>query len=240
MEDTTFLCRRHEYLDAVNPEPKSKREVADALDKSPSTARKHMKKLEGQGIVEKTEDGYTLTDFGETIRAKLRGAQRTYEAKEAFEALDAPSGVLAHARFVPSRRHVPTEPLEEFTRHIVEADELRGLVPVLFPRYLGFHHEQILGGMDAEFMMERGISEYLCEEHGDVLEESVKHGTRLYVTDEEMSHGLALLDKTRVGVLVYDDEGGVLGYVSFASSRAWEHFESVHEERKKQAERFEP
>ncbi|MCX2819324.1 winged helix-turn-helix domain-containing protein [Haladaptatus sp. F3-133] len=55
MDKLIALCRRHEYLDAVNPKPKSKSEVADSLNKSVSTARKHLKELEGQGIVKKTE-----------------------------------------------------------------------------------------------------------------------------------------------------------------------------------------
>ena len=226
-------------MDAVNPETKDRHEVAGSLDKSLSTVRKHLNELENQGIVEMTGEGYRLTRFGEAVRTKLRNAQRTYEAKEVAEALDAPSDVLARARFFLSQRHVPTEPLEEFTRHVLEAEGMRGLVPVLFPRYLGFHHEQILGGMDAEFVVERDIFEYLRENHGEILRESFEHGTRLYVTDDELSHGVALLDETRVGVLVYDDGGNVLGYASFASSRARKHYESVYEERRWRAERVE-
>jgi predicted transcriptional regulator len=240
MEDLITLCRRNEYLNALNPEPKGRREVAEALGKSESTVRKHMKGLEEEGIIRKTGDGYVLTRFGETVRAKLRDAQRACEAREAVEALDAPSEVLSDARFTLPRKHVPTEPLEEFTRHIVGADEMRGLVPVIFPRYLGFHHEQILGGMAAEFVVERGIFEYLRENHGDILDESFEHGTRLYVTDDELSHGLALLNDTRVGVLIYDGEESVLGYASFVSPRARAYFEKIYEGHKEEAELFEP
>ncbi|MCX2819323.1 hypothetical protein EGH25_08150 [Haladaptatus sp. F3-133] len=181
-----------------------------------------------------------LTEFGEAVRTKLRDAQRAYEAKEIAEALDATSEVLARARFTLPRKHMPTEPLEEFARHIVETDEMRGLVPVLFPRYLDFYHEQIRDGLDAEFVVEREIFEYLREKHTEALSESIEHGTRFYVTDDELSHGLALLDNMRVGVLVYDDEGGVLGYVFFASTRAREHFKGVYEDSKYDAERFKP
>jgi len=240
MDDLITLCRRNEYLNALNPEPKGRREVAETLGKSESTVRKQMKGLEDEGIIRKTSDGYVLTIFGETVRTKLRDAQRACEAREAVEALDAPSEVLSDARFTLPRKHVPTEPLEEFTRHIVEADEMRGFVPVLFPRYLGFHHEQILDGMDAEFVVERGIFEYLREDHEGILKESLEHGTRLYVTDDELSHGLALLNDIRVGVLVYDGEGSVLGYASFVSPRAREYFEKVYEERREEAELFEP
>jgi len=234
------LCRRNEYLNTLNPDPKGGREVAETLDKSESTVRKHMKGLEDEGIIRKTTDGYVLTIFGETVRAKLRDAQSACEARKAVEALDAPSEVLSDARFTLPRKHVPTEPLEEFTMHIVEADEMRGFVPVLFPRYLGFHHEQILDGMDAEFVVERGIFEYLRENHEGILKESLEHGTRLYVTDDELTHGVALLNETRVGVLVYDDDGNVLGYASFESVRAREHYEGVYEERREGAELFEP
>jgi len=224
MDDLITLCRRYGCLDIVNPETKDKREVAEALGKSPSTAYKHLRELAEHNVVKKTNDGYTLTNFGRVMRAKLKDAERAYDAEEAIEALDAPPEILSQGEFVPSCEHVPYGPIEEFGEHVEHADEVRGLVPVLFPRYLDFYHGQILDGLDAEFVVEHDVFEYIREEHSDILKEALGHGTRLYVTDDELPHGLALLDKSRVGVLVYDDSGHILGYASFTSPRAREHY----------------
>jgi predicted transcriptional regulator len=100
MEDLMTLCRRYGYLDVLNPEPKEKREVAEALGKSPSTARKHLRELAESNVIERTEDGYILTDYGEVVRAKLREAERTYDAKGVIEAFDAPPEILSQGEFV--------------------------------------------------------------------------------------------------------------------------------------------
>jgi len=238
MDDLITLCRRYSCLDALNPETKDKREVAEELDKSSSTTYKHLRELAKHNVVKKTNDGYRLTNFGKVMRAKLEDAERAYEAQEVIEALNAPPEILSQGEYVPTQKHVPTGSLEEFTRHLKKAEDMCGLVPVLFPRYLDFHHQQILDGLDAEFVVEREVFEYIREEHGDIVNESLEYGTRLYVTDAELPHGLALIDDTRVGVLVYNDSGHVLGYASFASPRAREHFEEVYEEHREGAERF--
>lgn len=234
------LCRRYGYLDVLNPEPKEKREVADTLGKSPSTAYKHLKELAESNVIERTEEGYALTKYGEVVRAKLRQAERAYDAEEVIEAFDAPPEILSQGEFVPSRKYVPNSPIEQLGKRVDNAEKMRGLVPVLFPRYLDFYHGQILDGLDAEFVVEREVFEYIRDEHAEILRESVEHGTRYFVTDDELPHGLALLDEVHVGVLVYDDDGHVLGYASFASPRARKYFEEVYENHMEGAERFEP
>ena len=240
MDDLLTVCRRYAYLEAIGSGNRDKREVADDTGKSPSTVRKHLGELVDLDVIEETDDGYTLTRYGEVVSANLRDAERAYESEEAVEALDAPAEVLSQGRFVPSRKHVPYSPIEEIGEHVKNAETIRGLVPVLFPPYLRFYHRQILDGMDAEFVIEREVIEYIREQHHDMMEEASQHGARFFVTDDDLPCGLALLDRCRVGALVYDDNGNVLGYASFTSRSAREHFESMYEDCKEDAERFEP
>jgi predicted transcriptional regulator len=240
MDSLLTVHRRYGYLEAITSGNRDKSAVAEYLGKSSSTVRKHLGELVDLGVVEETDDGYTLTKYGEVVRANLKDAELAYEAEEIIEALDAPAEVLSQGRYVPSRKHVPNSTIGEIGEHVKNADTVRGLVPVLFPPYLGTYHGQVLDGLDAEFVMEREVLEHIRDEHGDMMDEASQNGTRFFVTDSKLSHGLALLDEHRVGVLVYDDDGHVLGRASFASRSAREHFEAMYEGCKENAERFEP
>jgi predicted transcriptional regulator len=240
MADMMDVCRRHDYLKLLGGAPANRRDVAEELGKSPSTARKHLRELEGAGLVKRTNDGYLLTAFGEVASAKIEEAEATTCSGKVLEHLQAPTDVLSRMRYSSSERGVPHEPVEELAGHVSDADGLRGLTPGLFPRSLETYHELILDGLEAEFVVERDVFEYLRSEHADKLDKSTDRRTHYYVTDDELRHGVALLDEYYVGVLVYDDNGGVVGYAHSDSGRVREYYESVFEDQKDAAERYEP
>ncbi|MDZ7689464.1 MAG: hypothetical protein U5J64_12290 [Halobacteriales archaeon] len=231
------VVKRSEYLEEIIDGKRRRDELGEALDKSGSTVYKQLRDLEEAGVVKRTSDGYTLTELGRAVCLKVDDVARTFESAELFEKVDVPPEILAEGEFYPGDEKAPDEPVLRMEADAEDADEVRGLTPVVFDRYVENTHRLVTEeGVEAEFVVERTVVEHVKENRHGYFESAVESDAEFYVTDEELPYGLILVDEVLSGVVVYGEKGSTLGYVRFDSPEAHDWFEEVYKKHRHEAE----
>lgn len=235
------LERRGSLLARLDEEPHDIRDLRDALDVSRSTVYNATRELEALELVTRGEDGFRLTLFG---RFALQKYDRFVteltdicdvepELAVLSPDLAIPPDTFVDAEIVTAEPHAPDRPLEAFQRFVQSADRLRGFGPVTGTRYVELFGEQVLSGvLSAELITGETVVEYLLTHHeSDVVEILNSDRFQLYETPRALSFGLILADDpdSRLGLLLYDDQGQLRLFLTTDENAALEWGRSIYD-----------
>lgn len=237
------LERRGSLLARLDEEPHDIRDLRDELDVSRSTVYNATRELEALELITRSEDGFQLTLFGRFALQKY--SQFVTELTDLCDVepelavlspdLAIPPDTFVDAEIVTAepQPHAPDRPLEAFQRFVQSVDRLRGFGPVTGTRYVELFGEQVLSGtLSAELITGETVVEYLLTHHEpDVVEILNSDRFQLYETPRTLSFGLILADKpeSRLGLLLYDEQGQLRLFLTMDGNAALEWGRSIYD-----------
>ncbi len=228
------VTKRAEFLSVLSSEPTPKRDLQDELGVSRSTVYKAVRELREHDLVERTDDGLSLTLAGQMLeaeytsfRGRVEDVQRTRQLLSILPTdCEIPSTLLDDADVILAERHAPNHPIQYFKRIVSNSDSVRGLSPVALPQYIElFHERSVSNGMPVKLVLEQPVIEYLVTDYSDELREALNAGgLSVWETEATLPFGLVVGEGTQdeVGVVVYDARGELRGLIANRTSKAVE------------------
>ncbi|WP_435153755.1 helix-turn-helix transcriptional regulator [Haladaptatus sp. DFWS20] len=222
----TTVAKRAEFLSALSSGPVRKRNLRDELNLSRSTVYKAVRELQEYDLVDRTENGLTLTLAGRILEAEYNSFHdhvadvcRTRHLLSILPTdCEIPIDLIEEAEVVLAERHAPNHPVQSFEKMVLEAEYVRGLSPVALPQYVDlFYERSVSEGMDADLVLERPVVEYLVTDYSDQLQEALEAGgLSVWETEVTLPFGLIVVEGTHdsVGVVVYDKRGELRGLIT--------------------------
>ncbi len=224
--------RRVAVLECLGDAPLEKRELTDRLDVSRQTVDRAIRELESADLIERTDDGYRLTLFGDLAYREFEALLDRYErlclARDLLIHLppDTRFGaeVLREADVVRSDHPLPHEPIRELERLVEGATRITGYSPVSFPQYVSlFHRQSTRTDTEIELYLDASLIGRLRADYGEELHEALSApNATLYGLPEPLcpNMGLVLLDDSTVWIGVYDANGNVRGAITTGADTA--------------------
>lgn len=228
------VTHRAPVVERLSDGPKRNRTLLAELSLSRSTVYKALQELEELQLVHRGSDGYELTLTGRLLWEEHCRHEATVASicrpggllRVLPDDVDVPIGVLEGADVHLAERHAPIGPIVAIETLVREATELKGVGPVVLPNYVDLFHERLVEDeLRAELVFERPAWEHLTRDYSGPMAESVATGNlTLWVTDDELPMGLLLVEEpvARVGMVIYDDDGGLKGVVENDAEEAYE------------------
>lgn len=235
------LSRRTRILRALESDPRSKRDLADALEVSRSTVDRGVRELEVLGFVERCEEGYRLSSGGRLARTEYDRTDAALEAIGAAADLlahlprDAPMSVrmLEGATTQVPDPHAPNEPFEALTDLIEDATRFRGVsgaerVPEL--RHV-LYERTVEDDLDAEAVFTERLVEFLSDSYPETVRAVIDDGGFDIHTIPEIPYGLGIFETPAYScalVVVHEDPADVHGIIQNDTPDALEWAEETY------------
>lgn len=211
---------RRDALEVLSEGPLYRRDLQERLDISKTTCHRIVHEFDEHGLIERTDDGYRLSPFGEEVAGEVdRAARNVTTARElepllsAFEATDLRFDVslFADATVTQAQPDNPYPPINRFVELLREAETLRSLDRTsIAPPYVDEIFELILeGGLKIEAIYPRSVVEKLFSEYPDYHRRAAELGRGTLRVHDDISFGMSLFDD-RVGLRAYDQRTGAL------------------------------
>ncbi|WP_224268931.1 helix-turn-helix transcriptional regulator [Haloprofundus salinisoli] len=219
-----------------------KSELAKQLSVSRSTVDRAIRELEGQGLVERIDDGYRRTLAGELVLSEYDSfTSRLGGIVESLDALDTlhpktefDAALLDGADIVYAEKHSPHEPVTRYGEAVCRAERVRALAPAVLPQQVQIYHDRLTAGeMEAQLALSEAVVERLVSAYDEELQEALSTG-RLHIrqTTSDPPYGLVCAETPtgpEVSLLLYG-ETGAYAFIGNDSSAAVEWAESVFDE----------
>lgn len=210
---------RHDLLTALESGPLAKRDLVEQVSVSRSTVDRGLQDLLSAGLATDRPEGYTLTVPGriavetyERALATIADLQRTMPALAALPP-DAPVSptFLDGCEVVVAEEPAPQRPASRMDDLVRDADRIRCLGRAHTSPEAGdlFRERIVDGGIEATFVLERPLFEYVTDELGWTEPVYDDNGLTAAVVDS-LPYGLFLVetDGTEYAcLLAYDDQG---------------------------------
>lgn len=241
-----LLSRRHDLLNLLGEESRSKSELESTLNISRSTVDRAVRNLEAESIVARASGGVSLTQYGRIVldgyrqfRAGLVGLEA---AKSLFSSFDSdetvPFDMFRDASVVTSDRRSPHRPTVAFQQFLVDATDVKSVITGVVPEYVRTCHQQVVeNGSTVEVVVESSVLEKVLTRYWDRVVDMLDTG-RLTIfevgTDPTYSVQVADTDSREAAILTYGDSG-VTGFVRSARPEAVAWAETVFDRHKSNA-----
>lgn len=227
------VARRASVMECLMSGPKYNRDLRDELDISRSTAYKAVSELEDLNITRRGDEGYELTVLGELLFKQYREFHSRFQdicrpgkllALLAPET-EIPFALVAEAEVYTSEPHAPGLAIREVERVVTEASTLKGTGPVVFPRYVELFTDQLISDeLEAELIYEQPVYHHLISEYEEDFKKTLRRDNLdVRVTDTELPFALMIIEKPtrKVAIVIYDDSGGIQGFIVNDSESAY-------------------
>jgi predicted transcriptional regulator len=211
------VVRRAPMIAALREEPLDRRELEQRLEVSKSTAHRNTTTLAEQGLVERTDGEYHLTEFGEavadvvaTFETDMRTTVRLAPLFEAVAGLRprCPINAFSDATVTTADRGDPFGPLARFVSLVKETDTLRMFDSyAVAPTYIDEVHGRVLDGLETKVIERPDVAEDIIENYPRKCVELCASEFLTMRLHDELPFGLVLLD-SRIGVGVRAPETG--------------------------------
>ncbi|WP_254545736.1 tetratricopeptide repeat protein [Halomarina pelagica] len=223
-EFVRLLRRRRAFLERLSGGPRRKRALVEGLDCSRSTVDRALRELELEGLVERTDGGYTASLAGRLAVEEYRDVVETIgaivDSVDLLRSLPDDCGVrpdvLVGVERAPTDDLTPYELPPMLRECVSSASRLTAVVPVVAdPRLLGLFQERVADGSIAlDLVVGPDLHETLCRRFPDTLRELADGGAS--VARGERTPPCTLLvaerrDWTRAAVCVTYDGGARSG-----------------------------
>jgi len=92
--------------------------------------------------------------------------------------------------------------MEKMENIVGEAEEARGLAPIVVQRYMQFTLSKVKESLEAEFTLKKRVYKEIVslEKYGEVFEKTVELGTEILVTQKSIPYGFLLTESEAVFV----------------------------------------
>ncbi|KTG11222.1 hypothetical protein AUR64_04655 [Haloprofundus marisrubri] len=234
------VARRGNVLRALD-EGTRKAELVTQLSVSRSTVDRAIRELEGQGLVERTDNGYRRTLAGELVLTEYDSfTSRLDGIVESLDALDTlhpntefETAFLNGADVVYAEKHSPHEPVTRYGEVVSGANRVRAIGPAVLPQQVEIYHDRITDeGMSAQLALSEAVVERLVSVYDERLQEALSTG-RLHIRQTSSTPPYSLVcaempTGPKVSALLYGDTGAY-AFIGNDSSAAVEWAESVFE-----------
>lgn len=232
------IAGRAGLIECLDEGVTDKREIERRLDKSRSTINRWLSDLRDADVITSEADGHQLTVVGKLAYEQYIDFEHRFT--DIFNAkpllvylptdLEFDVRILEGAEVLLSDEIAPQEPilrLEDMVRK-AQTRTVQGSSPVVLPRYVDFFYEQIVDeGLEAEFVLETDVLEYLLSAYHEEVSEIMDtgRGTFTRVDGRGLPYGLAIVDEEGVWVGIYEPGGGLRGAIINTSKSAieWGH-----------------
>lgn len=218
-EIIALLVRRHEVLRAVATTPRSKAELASALDLSRSTIDRSIRELVTYRLVEEADDGFITTTPGDLALAeydrfseRLEGFGRIAEALSVLPA-DAPidRSLLGNTEVTLADPDRPDRPTDAYAAVIEEATAIREIAPVIDPRLVETYRRRIVEeGLTVRLVATGDVTQRLVSAYTESLQATLETG-RLSIREvESFPYRLTIAESATglsVNVVTYTERG---------------------------------
>lgn len=221
----SVISNRVELLACLETGVTDKREIEDCLGKSRTTVNRWLNDLEESGLVSLQANQYELTLFGEIVYAQYRRIETQFDdllqSKPLLKFLSPECGVdirlIQHAEVLISTDIAPQEPVLRLEDLIENATthQIKGISPVVLPRYIDFFSDQILHqDLEAEFVLEKDVMEYLVVSYNDIITDVMNSSRGSFARVETgLEYGLVIIDNEAVWVGIHEPGGGLRGAI---------------------------
>lgn len=227
------LRKRYEWLPHLRDDSLTKPELCSVLDVSRSTVDRGIADLEAAELVERTVDGYRLTEFG-CLLLRLRDSYTsTLDVICSAQAMQTPLPIGRYGEqvlfdggdVVLPEPHLPEKPTRRILELLTESHTVRGFTPVMHDQYVSTSHEQVMSGdLNFEFIITSQILGGMISMYSDWLIDAFDiQGFTIYETADLPSFGLALFereDESCTVVLAIYADNGLSGIVQNDTTRA--------------------
>lgn len=239
------LTKRARFLDILLDDPKHKYELVEATNVSRSTVDRAVRELEVVELIERSADGFRPTLCGKLVYQEYSKFNRRLDAMCDSTALlsvlpnDAPMdlSILEDAKIWLSEAQAPMKPIHHLEELLANASSIRGLSPVVLPRYVDLFYEQTVNAnVCVELVLESRVISHLTSRYTEQFNEALQTA-RLTIQEftDRLPFGLLISDSGKVGVVVYE-EGTVRGVILNETDAALEWAENAYERYYNQAE----
>lgn len=239
------VARYARGLDALANGPRDRRALERELDVSKTTGYRLTRFLEDNGLIERSQGGYALTDQGEDIRDAVAASRRTVQAalrlgpvleRVRDRSPDIDLEAFADATVTTARRGDPHSPVSRCIELVEATETLRGVyVGTIIPLYISDIGQRIVDGMETVNVGSPvRIAEVLAEAPAKCHEVCASGHLTIYLHDD-LSFGLVILDD-RVGIgIPGTDTARLQIFVDTDSPEAREWAETVFDSYKSEA-----
>jgi predicted transcriptional regulator len=223
------VAKRARLLEALRSGPKTSTDLEGTLESSRSTVHRALTEFAEAGLVRRTDDGYELTTYGESVTAEVttyRDRVGTAERLRPFLAaveptdVDLPLEALADAEVVSSGGRRAHLPLKRVVDRIEAASSLKLFSSVASPLYLDALCRKVQEGAAVEAVFDAGVVEILFSDHREQIREAVQTGRFEVLVEDACPYELFVFDGGRLGLAAHDRDGVGRAYVESAAADA--------------------
>lgn len=179
------LTRRRTILAALDDRPRHKRDLTEELHVARSTIDRALRKLETEGLVERGDDGFSLTTYGEIafdVYADFTTRlDALWDARDVVDAL--PSSQFAEPVFLRNASvtrasvSAPDRPVRAFVDLVSAATHARGFSPTAYGAYVDVFETRVVdAGMTAELAFSDEALEELTTTHKGAIQRAAETG----------------------------------------------------------------
>lgn len=234
---------RRRALSALADGPLHRRELQAELDVSKTTAHRIVRTFDEQGLLRRTDDGYTLTALGDVVAQQAdrftTNLEVTYRLAPLVEAIETADLAFDPERFADAtvtepRPDDPSPPVNRYLELFRQSERIRTLDRTSFipPLYIEEIFELSFEGDKAGLaIFPRSVVEQRLEEYPEIHRRAVEQDKGpIYRVCEDVPFGLTIYDTDHVALRAYDDDtGALLQLVDTADQPAVDWAEDVFE-----------
>jgi predicted transcriptional regulator len=177
--------KRASLLDALSERGMTMRELDETLSMSRSTVHRALGSFEEGNVLDKREQTYVLTRFGETVAARTREFSTqlgTASALDAFlntiDGVDVavPLGCFTDAEVIEPQSRTAHAGVKRILDLIEASDSLRMLSNVLSPLYVDVARREVVDGMSLAVIFDERFAERFAAEYADDTVQAFRTG----------------------------------------------------------------
>lgn len=204
--------------------PQHRRELQEELEISKATCHRIIRSFDDQGLLQRTENGYELSELGRIVSEQVSQFEATVRTAHEMEplldgiaasAVDFDIELFTDANIVLAQANDPYPPVERFIELFRESDTLRNLGPTPVPPTMAnevfdlmFNEAKKVDVIKPYSVIAKYITEY-----EDYMRKAAGGGYGGLRIQNDLSFGLSLYDN-HIGLRGYDlDTGTVLVFV---------------------------
>ncbi len=233
-DTSEILRKRYEWLPHLRDTHLTKPELCSQIGVSRSTVDRGMSELESAELVERTDDGYRLTAFGDLLYQLRTSYRRSLEAIHRAQGMQTPlptdqygeQVLFDGGNVVLPEPHLPEKPTRRILRLITESRAVHGLTPVMHDQYVSTSYEQVMmHELEFEFLITSRIFDGLVSMYSEWLINAFQQESFvIYESQQLPPFGLAIFEQESDGshtvVLALYADNGLSGIVENDSRRA--------------------
>lgn len=197
-------------------------ELESELGVSRSTCHRVVRELEENGLLERTESGWRLTELGRVVGDELTGFERAVRTAYQLEPLletfadacvDFDVELFADATVTRAQPDDSSPPINRYLELFRDADAVRTIDRTSFmpPLYIEKVYELAReGDKEAIAVFPKSVVRKRLTEYADIHRAAAAEFDPAYRIYEDVPFGMTLYDDDHVGLRAYDDASGAL------------------------------